>query len=192
MTDIPAPFASRAFELEAVAGWIRKVNPRQVYLEIGSFQGGATANFGRIMAPGATLIAVDKPTSSQPGAVVLRGVIAELCEEGYDAVVVLGDSKSLAVQDTVRHILGGRSVDVLFIDGDHSSKGVTADSNNYVPMVRPGGLVVFHDLGPRLWMKRSRGVIDAVWPVWFALASKNLRNATVQQHCGYGMVWIDE
>jgi cephalosporin hydroxylase len=39
--------------------------------------------------------------------------------------------------------LGG--VDLLHIDGDHSMKGCLADWENYRGLVRPGGLVLFHD-----------------------------------------------
>jgi len=34
-------------------------------------------------------------------------------------------------------------VDFLFIDGDHSTEGVTKDFNNYSSLVRPGGILVF-------------------------------------------------
>lgn len=38
-------------------------------------------------------------------------------------------------------------IDVLFIDGDHSFEGVTRDVEAWVPHVKPGGLVMFHDTG---------------------------------------------
>jgi len=37
------------------------------------------------------------------------------------------------------------NVDLLHIDGDHSMKGCLADWENYRGLVRPGGLVIFHD-----------------------------------------------
>ena len=37
-------------------------------------------------------------------------------------------------------------IDVLFIDGDHSFEGVTRDIEAWVPHVRKGGLVLFHDV----------------------------------------------
>lgn len=39
----------------------------------------------------------------------------------------------------------GGPIDVLFIDGDHSFDGVTADIRAWVPHVKPGGLLLFHD-----------------------------------------------
>jgi len=58
---------------------------------------------------------------------------------------------------------------LLFIDGDHSYDGVRADFENYAPLVRPGGLIAFHDVDSashpasevdRLW-KQLRDLYDA-------------------------------
>ena len=38
--------------------------------------------------------------------------------------------------------------DVLFIDGDHSFEGCYADLDNYASLVRPGGLILVHDVRP--------------------------------------------
>jgi predicted O-methyltransferase YrrM len=38
-----------------------------------------------------------------------------------------------------------QAIDLLFIDADHSFKGVSADWKNWSPFVRKGGIVVFHD-----------------------------------------------
>ena len=37
-------------------------------------------------------------------------------------------------------------IDLLFIDGDHTFAGVNRDWDLYSPLVRPGGLVVLHDI----------------------------------------------
>lgn len=37
-------------------------------------------------------------------------------------------------------------VDILMIDGDHTYEGVKKDFEMYSPLVRPGGLIVFHDI----------------------------------------------
>ena len=187
------PYASRPFERVCVQHWIRKQNPKTVYLEIGAFRGGAMRVFGGAMAPGATLIAVDKPIGHAVNAGILRQTIGDLVDKGFDAHVVFGNSRDEEIKKRVADVLDGRKVDVLFIDGDHSKKGVTADVANYVPFVRPGGLVIFHDVGPRLYEpKKAKKNIDAIWPTWFALASKHHRNLSIQEHCGYGLVWLDE
>ena len=40
----------------------------------------------------------------------------------------------------------GEPIDFLFIDGDHSYEGAGRDFELYASMVRPGGLVMFHDV----------------------------------------------
>jgi cephalosporin hydroxylase len=40
----------------------------------------------------------------------------------------------------------GGGVDVLVLDGDHSADGVWADLGSYGPLVRPGGLILLHDI----------------------------------------------
>ena len=37
------------------------------------------------------------------------------------------------------------SIDMLFIDGDHSYEGVKADWKRFLPFVKPFGVVIFHD-----------------------------------------------
>lgn len=59
-----------------------------------------------------------------------------------------GSSYAPQTVEQVRRFLKGRQFDFLFIDGDHSFHGVKEDFLMYLPMVRPGGLVGFHDIVP--------------------------------------------
>jgi hypothetical protein len=40
-----------------------------------------------------------------------------------------------------------RDIDLLFIDGDHSYEGCKTDLISWLPWVRPGGWIAFHDSG---------------------------------------------
>lgn len=51
--------------------------------------------------------------------------------------------------DHIRAKLHG-PIDVLLIGGDHSYGGCLADLVNYVPLVRPGGIVLVHDVAPTI------------------------------------------
>ena len=42
-----------------------------------------------------------------------------------------------------------KTIDFVFIDGDHTYEGVKSDFLNYGPLVRPGGIIGFHDILPR-------------------------------------------
>lgn len=58
---------------------------------------------------------------------------------------VNGNSGDPVTIDQVLTHRGGRPVDVLVIDGDHSYAAVERDWLAYTPMLRNGGLVVLHD-----------------------------------------------
>ena len=46
-------------------------------------------------------------------------------------------------------LLRGRPIDFLFIDGDHRYPGIRRDYELYANLVRPGGLIAFHDIRPK-------------------------------------------
>jgi cephalosporin hydroxylase len=57
------------------------------------------------------------------------------------------DSHHPHTLDAVDQWLDGWKLDLLHIDGDHTPNGVKADYDMYSPLVRPGGIIVFHDVG---------------------------------------------
>ena len=59
-----------------------------------------------------------------------------------------GSSYSDSTVERARQVLAGRQLDVLFIDGDHSYRGVRDDFLQYRHFVREGGLIAFHDIAP--------------------------------------------
>jgi predicted O-methyltransferase YrrM len=62
-------------------------------------------------------------------------------------------------EEAVRHLpLKPGSVDLLFIDGGHTLNVVRKDIELYVPLVKPGGIVAFHDF--------DTGFVDVTTGVW--------------------------
>jgi cephalosporin hydroxylase len=57
-----------------------------------------------------------------------------------------GNSHEQVMIEKLKGLLAGRQIDFLFIDGDHTYNGVKQDYEMYSPLVRPGGLIVFHDI----------------------------------------------
>jgi len=65
-------------------------------------------------------------------------------------------SDSLAAARSLERLRG--TVDLIFIDGDHSYDGCRGDIEAWTPFLRKGGIVAFHDFG-----SRASGVTQAIF-----------------------------
>jgi predicted O-methyltransferase YrrM len=54
-------------------------------------------------------------------------------------------------------------VDFLFIDGDHTYEGVRADFEMYSVLVRPGGMLIFHDICKHKFAEQINCHVDRFW-----------------------------
>ena len=157
-------------KLVEFAALIRLLSERElnVVVEIGSAHGGTYWAWCRLATPTAHLVSVDLPGNDEWDARV-RSYPREMQTQ----TVIRADSHD---PQTVRSVDGLKgSVDLLFLDGDHSYEGVRADFENYAPLVRRGGLIAFHDVEStnhpasqvdRLWTQlrdvyETRELIDA-------------------------------
>ena len=69
------------------------------------------------------------------------------------------------------------SIDLLHIDGLHTYTAVQEDFTTWYPKVRPGGLVLFHDI-------EARQSDFGVWKFWQELEQEH---ETFDFHHGYGL-----
>lgn len=118
-------------------------------LEIGTNHGGTLCLISRLSHTSATIISVDMPGGPFGGGykwfrVPIYKSFAGL---GQKLHLIRGNSHDPAIQQKVGARVGnGRKLDLLFIDGDHSYEGVKADFESYRSLVRPGGIIAFHDI----------------------------------------------
>jgi predicted O-methyltransferase YrrM len=127
-------------ELEAFLERVGAERPSCV-LEIGTAAGGTLYLLSRVAAGDALVVSVDVDAPY-----FVRAARRRLARAGQHVVSVEGNSHDTATRDQVCALLGGRPLDVLFIDGDHSYAGVKRDFDLYAPLVRSGGLIAFHDI----------------------------------------------
>jgi cephalosporin hydroxylase len=119
---------------------VRRLRPRRV-CEIGAAGGGTAFLFAHTVSDDATIISVDVSFKKSR-----REAVASFARRGQTIICLQGDSHAAATVEQVRARLNGQSLDLLYLDGDHSYKGVASDFRLYAPLVRAGGLVVFHDI----------------------------------------------
>jgi predicted O-methyltransferase YrrM len=117
-------------------------------LEIGTWAGGTLFMTCRAAASGATIVSVDLPGGRfGRGYVWPRKFVYRRFAKSNQALHLLRkNSHDAKTFDLVRSLLGGRLLDFLFIDGDHTYDGVRADFELYAPLVRSGGIIAFHDI----------------------------------------------
>lgn len=123
-------------------------NPPQRLLEIGTATGGTLFMFTRIAAKTADIISIDLPFGRY-GAGYLKyrvQLMKDFALANQKMHLLRLDSHQKATVDRLKNILNGELLDFLFIDGDHSYDGVKNDFENYYPLVRPGGIIAFHDI----------------------------------------------
>ncbi len=111
--------------------------------EIGAAGGGTTFLLAHAAPRDAVIVTVDLIFSERRKAALKKFAIGEqkiFCLEK--------DSHRQETVTDVSNCLPGGKLDVLYLDGDHSYEGVKADFDLFSPLVKPGGIIVFHDIVP--------------------------------------------
>lgn len=115
--------------------------PPQTVCEIGAFKGGTLALLASEADSRARILSIDLDYPA-----IRRKVNRLLCGPAQELTCLEADSHAAATRRRVEDWLRGTRFDLLFIDGDHTYDGVKRDHEMYGPLVRPGGLIVFHDI----------------------------------------------
>jgi predicted O-methyltransferase YrrM len=127
-------------EILSLADAVKSINPKTI-LEIGTCNGGTLFIWSNIATD--CVITCDLNRSK-----VRDDLYRQFPPSGSGCKVIslAGDSHDDSFLDKVKEKLGEAQVDFLFIDGDHTEAGVRQDYEMYSPLVRPGGLIAFHDI----------------------------------------------
>lgn len=143
------PSQSR-WEFRQLLTEVARLKPRAM-LEIGTANGGTLFAFTRVCASDAHVISVDLPHGAFGGGYPRWRIplYKSFAAPSQHLDLIRADSHSPQTFADVKARLNGRSLDFLFIDGDHTYDGVQTDFARYRSLIRPGGLIAFHDIAPR-------------------------------------------
>lgn len=136
-------------EIVSLLKELAKAPPKTV-LEIGTATAGTLFMFTQVSQPDAEIISIDLPFGRY-GAGYLKyriPLIKAFANKNQKMHLLRCDSHEAKTIEKLKEILKGKTIDFLFIDGDHSYEGVKADFENYSPLVTPGGMIAFHDILP--------------------------------------------
>jgi predicted O-methyltransferase YrrM len=136
-------------ELHGLVQAIRHLNrPPECVVEIGSYCGGSTVVIGRAAArlnPGVRLYAIEPFAFHEARYQYDYEELFDrnVAEWGLTANVV---KVRMTSDQAARN--WDRVIDFLYVDGDHGYEAVARDINNFIPLVRGGGLFALHDYKP--------------------------------------------
>jgi predicted O-methyltransferase YrrM len=111
--------------------------------EIGAAGGGTTFLLAHACPSDAVIVTVDLIFSEQRKAALKQFAV------GQQKIFCLQkDSHQPETVNAIAECLPEGRLDVLYLDGDHSYAGIKKDFELFSPLVKPGGIIVFHDIVP--------------------------------------------
>lgn len=165
-------------EILALANAVTKLKPK-IILEIGTARGGTLLLWANLASK--KVISCDINDMSR-----MLPVYKKFPPAGSQCEVVpmSGDSHTENFRKRVESELNGEQVDFLFIDGDHTEVGVEKDYNDYHHLVRPGGLIAFHDV-----VEKQAIPTNQVYYFWRRLRENMNTEEFISDpdQCGYGI-----
>jgi predicted O-methyltransferase YrrM len=139
------------FELKVISNIVKAFQPKTIF-EIGTFEGRTTLNMALNSGPETKIITLDLPESDFEEAKfkVEEGEVMYIKKKrsgerflGHPLrskiVQVFGDS---ATFDFTPY---SNEIDLVFIDGSHAYEYVVNDTIKALELVRPGGIILWHD-----------------------------------------------
>ena len=180
-------------ELVQFLSVVAKLKPRRI-LEIGTCRGGTLFAMCRVSSPDAVIISVDLAPGRFEGGYGYRWfqipAFRMFTSRGQKLHLIRDDAHRRRTYECVAEILGGKPLDLLFIDGDHSYDGVKCDFEMYSPLVRNDGMIVFHDI-----VEHSAKAKCEVSRFWNELKLRHRHSEIVkdwrQQWAGIGILYQD-
>ena len=137
-----------------VYSFARRCKP-ELIVEVGTYAGGTAAGWARALAENSRgrLICVDNDSyvdDTYPRVTRINLERAGLEAGRYE--LRSGDSRAVIPQIAQEHT---REVDIYLVDGDHTYEYAQRDLENGLPMLKPGGFILVHDLDRKRKMTES-------------------------------------
>ncbi len=139
------------FELKVISSLVKQHQPKTIF-EIGTFEGRTTLNMALNAPAGAQIYTLDLPAEGLSGAklTIEAGELAYI-QKSQSGGRFLGTPQ----QQLIKQLYGDsatfdftpyhKQIDMVFIDASHAFDYVLNDSRHALAMVRPGGLILWHD-----------------------------------------------
>lgn len=130
-----------------VCGMASAANARRIF-EFGTYRGQTTCGLASVCKD-AQIYTLNLPPDDDPRYAPYIGMYIARSPDRDRITQIYSDSRAF---DTAPY---RESMDYIFIDGDHSYEGVKNDTEKALQLLKPGGVIVWHD-----YAAKSPGVLD--------------------------------
>jgi predicted O-methyltransferase YrrM len=114
--------------------------------EIGVWEGGTTRRLREVMAPGATLLAIDPYPPGRSGLNYQKIIAASVVARVQNGTVVW--LRQTSAEAAKAPCVLAVPFDFVFVDGDHTYEGLRQDWEGWSPLIEPYGIIALHDSLP--------------------------------------------
>jgi len=156
-------------------------------LEIGTANGGTLYLFSQLADKKAKIISVDLRHPSWK--IDFYNALLRPSEKLF---LVEGDSHRIQTLNKIKRILKNHKLDLLFVDGDHSYKGVKSDFEMYKNLVKRGGVIAFHDIAAGYIINPEWAGVNKFWnEVKNKYETTEIIESKKQRVYGIGVIFYD-
>jgi len=187
--------SQKRFEIISLAKEAKAINPKTI-VEIGTRKGGTLFTWCRF-TKASKIISIDLQGGIHGGGYpaekqkLYKYFLSD--QPGREVLLIQNDSHKQETLDELKKMLGNDPIDFLFIDGDHTYKGIKNDFEMYAPLVRKGGLIAFHDIIPNITKHEDAATIE-VHLFWQEIKNKYKHQEFIeskeQKNMGIGVLYI--
>ena len=121
---------------------IRELQP-EIICEIGTDNGATLYLWSKTLKHNGLIISIDLPRLYRKS---VNRFLKSFFNKSQQANFIRENSHSANSVKILTDMLKGRSIDFLFIDGDHSYEGVREDYHLFSKFVKKNGIIAFHDI----------------------------------------------
>jgi predicted O-methyltransferase YrrM len=152
------------WELKGFLKLVQEQRPR-VVLEIGTARGGVLCCFSQLADRDALIISIDLPGARNCGGQTEheRLLFSTFGPASQRFEFLPADSHDAATKERLAELLAGRTLDLLFIDGDHSYEGVRCDFEMYRGFMSNDGILAIHDIQVFPENCEDRAAVGVFW-----------------------------
>lgn len=129
----------RPKEVDCLVKYVKLLPENPIIVNIGAGFGTSALCFAEPRHD-AEIFSIDLRDDDNPFGGLLNERNAFIGADAKLPTQIKGDSKKVGKT-------WDKEIDLLFIDGDHSAEGVGGDIDIWIPYVKDGGYVLFHDYG---------------------------------------------